>query len=135
MIGLGVGIDYALFIVTRFRENRQRGDTVDAAVTGAMDTAGRAVLFAGATVILALLGQLRARRRPALRPRDRVRARRPDHDAGRADRPAGAAVAVRGPRRSAAHHDCRAGATRGRAGVRARGCAGHTRSPGTPGEA
>jgi RND superfamily putative drug exporter len=58
MIGLGVGIDYALFIVTRFRENRLRGDTVDAAVTGAMDTAGRAVLFAGATVILALLGQL-----------------------------------------------------------------------------
>ncbi len=58
MIGLGVGIDYALFIVTRFRENRQRGATVDGAVTGAMDTAGRAVLFAGATVILALLGQL-----------------------------------------------------------------------------
>jgi RND superfamily putative drug exporter len=58
MIGLGVGIDYALFIVTRFRENRRRGDTVDDAVTGAMDTAGRAVLFAGATVILALLGQL-----------------------------------------------------------------------------
>ena len=58
MIGLGVGIDYALFIVTRFRENRHRGDPVDAAVTGAMDTAGRAVLFAGATVILALIGQL-----------------------------------------------------------------------------
>ncbi len=58
MIGLGVGIDYALFIVTRFRENRQRGDSVDDAITAAMDTAGRAVLFAGATVILALLGQL-----------------------------------------------------------------------------
>jgi RND superfamily putative drug exporter len=58
MIGLGVGIDYALFIVTRFRENRHRGDSVDDAITGAMDTAGRAVLFAGATVILALLGQL-----------------------------------------------------------------------------
>jgi RND superfamily putative drug exporter len=58
MIGLGVGIDYALFIVTRFRENRQHGDSVDVAVTQAMDTAGRAVLFAGATVILALLGQL-----------------------------------------------------------------------------
>jgi RND superfamily putative drug exporter len=58
MIGLGVGIDYALFIVTRFRENRQHGDSVDDAVIGAMDTAGRAVLFAGATVILALLGQL-----------------------------------------------------------------------------
>ena len=58
MIGLGVGIDYALFIVTRFRENRQGGNSVDAAVVVAMDTAGRAVLFAGATVILALLGQL-----------------------------------------------------------------------------
>ena len=58
MIGLGVGIDYALFVVTRFRENRQHGDCVDDAVTAAMDTAGRAVLFAGATVILALLGQL-----------------------------------------------------------------------------
>jgi RND superfamily putative drug exporter len=58
MIGLGVGIDYALFIVTRFRENREHGDSVDDALIGAMDTAGRAVLFAGATVILALLGQL-----------------------------------------------------------------------------
>jgi RND superfamily putative drug exporter len=58
MIGLGVGIDYALFIVTRFRENRGRGAGIEDAITGAMDTAGRAVLFAGATVILALLGQL-----------------------------------------------------------------------------
>jgi putative drug exporter of the RND superfamily len=58
MIGLGVGIDYALFIVTRFRENVQNGDGVDAAVIGAMDTAGRAVVFAGSTVIIALLGML-----------------------------------------------------------------------------
>ncbi len=57
MIGLGVGIDYALFIVTRFRENYLRDGDVQAATTGAMDTAGRAVLFAGATVIIALLGQ------------------------------------------------------------------------------
>jgi RND superfamily putative drug exporter len=57
MIGLGVGIDYALFIVTRFRENYLAGGDVDTAVIGAMDTAGRAVLFAGATVIIALLGQ------------------------------------------------------------------------------
>jgi RND superfamily putative drug exporter len=57
MIGLGVGIDYALFIVTRFRENyREQGDLMRA-IVGAMDTAGRAVLFAGATVIIALLGQ------------------------------------------------------------------------------
>jgi len=57
MIGLGVGIDYALFIVTRFRENYLRDGDVQAATIGAMDTAGRAVLFAGATVIIALLGQ------------------------------------------------------------------------------
>ncbi len=58
MIGLGVGIDYALFIVTRFRENYARGLDVPAATIAAMDTAGRAVVFAGATVIIALLGQL-----------------------------------------------------------------------------
>jgi RND superfamily putative drug exporter len=57
MIGLGVGIDYALFIVTRYRENyRTNGGDVDAAVEGAMNTSGRAVLFAGATVVIALLG-------------------------------------------------------------------------------
>jgi RND superfamily putative drug exporter len=56
MIGLGVGIDYALFIVTRFRENYRESGDVDAAVVGAMDTAGRAVVFAGSTVIIALLG-------------------------------------------------------------------------------
>jgi RND superfamily putative drug exporter len=57
MIGLGVGIDYALFIVTRFRENYLIDGDVHGAIVGAMDTAGRAVLFAGATVIIALLGQ------------------------------------------------------------------------------
>src|SRR5437868_11601887 len=57
MIGLGVGIDYALFIVTRFRDAyRENGGDVSAAVELAMNTAGRAVLFAGATVVIALLG-------------------------------------------------------------------------------
>ncbi|MCL2769147.1 MAG: MMPL family transporter [Solirubrobacterales bacterium] len=57
MIGLGVGVDYALFIVTRFRENYLRnGGDVPAAVEAAMNTSGRAVLFAGATVVIALLG-------------------------------------------------------------------------------
>jgi putative drug exporter of the RND superfamily len=57
MIGLGVGVDYALFIVTRFRENyRQNGGEVAAAVEAALNTSGRAVLFAGATVVIALLG-------------------------------------------------------------------------------
>ena len=58
MIGLGVGIDYALFIVTRFRENYRGGADVQRAVVDAMDTSGRAVLFAGVTVIVALLGML-----------------------------------------------------------------------------
>ena len=57
MIGLGVGIDYALFILTRFREiYSENGGDVREAVLLAMDTAGRAVLFAGATVVIALLG-------------------------------------------------------------------------------
>ena len=57
MIGLGVGVDYALFIVTRYREAyRRNGHQVQPAVTEAMNTAGRAVIFAGATVIIALMG-------------------------------------------------------------------------------
>jgi RND superfamily putative drug exporter len=57
MIGLGVGVDYALFIVTRFRENYgTNGGNVEQAVEAAINTSGRAVLFAGATVVIALLG-------------------------------------------------------------------------------
>ncbi len=57
MIGLGVGVDYALFIVTRFRENfRSNGGNVEQAVEAAINTSGRAVLFAGITVVIALLG-------------------------------------------------------------------------------
>ena len=57
MIGLGVGVDYALFIVTRFRQNyAANGGDVRGAIEGAMNTSGRAVLFAGATVVIALLG-------------------------------------------------------------------------------
>ncbi|OJU86052.1 MAG: hypothetical protein BGO11_04250 [Solirubrobacterales bacterium 70-9] len=56
MIGLGVGIDYALFIVTRFRNNLDQGLEPRQAAVTAVDTAGRAVLFAGTTVIIALMG-------------------------------------------------------------------------------
>jgi putative drug exporter of the RND superfamily len=56
MIGLGVGIDYALFIVTRFRNNLDEGLEPQQAAIRAVDTAGRAVLFAGTTVIIALMG-------------------------------------------------------------------------------
>jgi putative drug exporter of the RND superfamily len=58
MIGLGVGIDYALFILTRFRNGLDEGlERRDAAIA-AVDTAGRAVLFAGVTVIIALTGMM-----------------------------------------------------------------------------
>ncbi len=56
MIGLGVGIDYALFIVTRYRESLHGGQSVEEAVVEALDTSGRAVIFAGTTVIISLLG-------------------------------------------------------------------------------
>jgi RND superfamily putative drug exporter len=56
LLGLGVGIDYALFIITRFRESYAGGAGVQESIAVAMDTAGRAVLFAGVTVIIALLG-------------------------------------------------------------------------------
>jgi putative drug exporter of the RND superfamily len=57
MIGLGVGIDYALFLITRFRQNFRSGMDLQTSISEAMDTAGRAVLFAGITVIIALMGQ------------------------------------------------------------------------------
>jgi RND superfamily putative drug exporter len=56
MIGLGVGIDYSLFIVTRFRESYLEFGDVERSVVEAMDTSGRAILLAGATVVIALLG-------------------------------------------------------------------------------
>ena len=58
MIGLGVGIDYALFIVTRYREGLHKGMTTEDAAASAINTAGRAVLFAGITVVISLLGML-----------------------------------------------------------------------------
>ncbi|WP_328632317.1 MMPL family transporter [Streptomyces sp. NBC_00356] len=58
LVGLGVGIDYALFIVTRHRKGLKRGLPVAEAVERAVATTGRAVVFAGATVCIALLGML-----------------------------------------------------------------------------
>jgi len=56
MIGIGVGIDYALFISTRYREALRDGIDPERAVVHAIDTSGRAVLFAGGTVVISLLG-------------------------------------------------------------------------------
>ncbi len=58
MIGLGVGIDYALFIITRYREWTGRGLPPEEAAAAALDSAGRSVIFAGATVVVSLLGLL-----------------------------------------------------------------------------
>jgi RND superfamily putative drug exporter len=56
LVGLGVGIDYALFVVTRYRAALRTGAPPQDAVATAMATAGRAVVFAGCTVVLSLLG-------------------------------------------------------------------------------
>ena len=56
LIGLGVGVDYALFIVSRYRREISRGVDPEEAAAKSIDTSGRAVLFAGATVCIALLG-------------------------------------------------------------------------------
>ena len=56
LVGLGVGIDYALFVVTRYRSALREGSAPPDAVVAAMATSGRAVVFAGSTVVLSLLG-------------------------------------------------------------------------------
>jgi len=56
LLGIGVGIDYALFVVTRYRERLAEGDAPIDAVSMALATSGKAVLFAGGTVVVSLLG-------------------------------------------------------------------------------
>ena len=58
MIGIGVGIDYALFIVTRYRQQLHHGLDPEQATMVAVTTSGKAVLFAGTTVVISLLGIL-----------------------------------------------------------------------------
>jgi uncharacterized membrane protein YdfJ with MMPL/SSD domain len=58
MIGLGVGIDYALFLVTRHRDNRKQGMELHESIAMAVATSGSAIVFAGSTVVIALLALL-----------------------------------------------------------------------------
>ncbi len=58
MIGLGVGIDYALFLVTRHRDNRKQGMELHESIAMAVATSGSAIVFAGTTVVIALLALL-----------------------------------------------------------------------------
>ncbi len=56
MVGLGVGIDYALFLITRHRDHLARGMPVEESVGRAVETAGQVIVFAGGTVVIAILG-------------------------------------------------------------------------------
>ncbi len=56
LIGLGVGVDYALFIVTRHRQGLVAGQSIETSIVNAVNTSGRAVMFAGIIVCIALLG-------------------------------------------------------------------------------
>lgn len=56
MMGIGIGIDYALLMVTRFREWRAAGLDTEAATVATLDTAGRSVMVAGTTVVISMLG-------------------------------------------------------------------------------
>ena len=56
MVGLGVGIDYALFLIVRYREHLARGVASEEAIARAVATAGQVVVFAGGTVMIAILG-------------------------------------------------------------------------------
>ncbi|HYD09577.1 MAG TPA: MMPL family transporter [Acidimicrobiales bacterium] len=58
MMGVGVGIDYALFVIARYKQGLRDGLEPRDAVVLSIDTAGRAVLFAGATVVIAILGMI-----------------------------------------------------------------------------
>jgi uncharacterized membrane protein YdfJ with MMPL/SSD domain len=58
MIGLGVGIDYALFLVSRYRAERAEGKETDEAIATAVSTSGTAIVFAGGTVVIALVSLL-----------------------------------------------------------------------------
>ena len=58
MIGLGVGIDYALFLVSRYRSEREEGKEIDEAIATAVSTSGTAIVFAGGTVVIALVSLL-----------------------------------------------------------------------------
>ena len=85
LIGLGVGVDYALFIVVRYRQGLQRGKTIEQAIVDAVDTSGRAVMFAGITVCIALLGMFALGVELPLRRRRVGERRRPLHRGRRAD--------------------------------------------------
>ena len=101
MIGLGVGIDYSLFIVTRFRQLLHEGLSPADAAAEAGASAGRAVIFAGLTVAISVTGPRVLRPRLRDQARDRQRARRADDGADRELAAAGCPAAARAQDRPA----------------------------------
>ena len=124
-LGLGLAIDYSLFIVSRFREELEQGQGTADALAATLRTAGRTVLFSAVTVAAALASLIAV---PAALPvldGRRRRARQPGRRDGRADDPAGAARSARAAReRALARPLARRDAARGaRASRRASGTA------------
>ena len=116
MIGLGVGIDYALLLVTRHREHLARGMTVEESAARAVATAGQAVIFAGGTVVIAILG-LAVAGIPFLTAAGIAHlGRRPDHGASPRSRCCPPFLGLAGPRIGRRRAD-RGAARAGRAGV------------------
>ena len=114
MVGLGVGIDYALLIVTRFRSNLADGQEPRRATVSAIATAGRAVVFAGLVVIVSMLGILLV----GLAVPERLRLHRVAGRAARHDRLADAAAGTARVRRP--QHRAPARAVRGQEPARLR---------------
>ena len=97
MLGIGLGIDYGLLVISRFREERGAGLDVPAALHRTMATAGRTVVFSAATVAVALVGLARVPRPDDPLTRLRRRRGRADDDGGRGDAAAGPAGLGRPP--------------------------------------
>ena len=98
MLGIGVAVDYSLFILARYREELKEGRAPDEAREVALRTSGMAVAFSGVTVIVALAGPVPDRREGRALDGGRRDRRRGDGGAGRRDAAAGADRAARAPR-------------------------------------
>ena len=130
MIGLGVGIDYSLFIVTRARSARHEGMSAVDAIGHAAATSGSAVAFAGITVVIALLVARRLRHHADHRARPGRRDRRRRRRARLDDAAAGPARPLRRPHRAAAHRPRQAPDARPQRAAGSAGARGSSRRPG-----
>ncbi len=127
MVGLGVGIDYALFLITRHREFLARGMPVEESVGRAVETAGQVIVFAGGTVVISILGLAVAGVPMMTAAGDRDRGDRADHG-GRLGH-----AAARAPRARRTVDQPARGPRRSGPGTARAGGAGASTCPGTRG--